>query len=322
MRTVLVTGCAGFIGSHLAEACLSRGDRVVGVDSLNDYYSVNQKSDNVRLLQQFERFEFVHADLASAARDLVDGVELVFHEAGQPGVRDSWRERFADYLSRNVAATQHLLEAAVAADTPRLVFASSSSVYGNAARHPVDEGERPRPFSPYGVTKLAAEHLCSLYAANMGLSVVALRYFTVYGPRQRPDMAIYQLIESALSGVPFVQYGDGSQVRDLTFVADIVRANLAAADADVPAGMVANVAGGSICSLSELVSKVGATFDATIEIEPRDHAHGDVSYTSGAVDLARRLFGWEPTVSLSDGLTQQAAWHRSMRDRSAHSGTA
>jgi nucleoside-diphosphate-sugar epimerase len=311
MRTVLVTGCAGFIGSHVAKACLSRGDRVTGVDSLNDYYSVGQKSDNLRVLQQFDRFEFVHADVASTGRDLLEGVDLVFHEAGQPGVRESWRERFCEYLSRNVAATQHLLEAAVAARTPRFVFASSSAVYGNAPSYPVDEGAHPRPLSPYGVTKLAAEHLCSLYAANMGLSVVSLRYFTAYGPRQRPDMAIHRLIDSALSGVPFVQFGDGSQVRDLTFVGDIVRANLAAADADVPAGMVANVAGGSLCSLNDLITMVRHNVAGEITIESRHAAPGDVQFTSGAVDLAHRAFGWEPTVSLSEGLEQQAKWHRS-----------
>ena len=321
MRTVLVTGCAGFIGSHLAEACLARGDRVTGIDSLNDYYSVGQKWDNVRVLQQFDRFEFVHADVASAGRDLIDGVDVVFHEAGQPGVRESWRQPFGEYLSRNVAATQHLLDAAVAARTPRFVFASSSSVYGNAPSYPVDEGETPRPLSPYGVTKLAAEHLCSLYAANMGLPVVSLRYFTAYGPRQRPDMAIHRLIDSALSGVPFGQFGDGSQIRDLTFVGDIVRANWAAADADVPAGIVANVAGGTLCSLTELISMVESTVNATITIRPHEVARGDVRCTSGAVDLARRAFGWEPTVALSDGLEQQAAWHRALESQSSPSNS-
>jgi nucleoside-diphosphate-sugar epimerase len=290
------------------------------VDSLNDYYSVSQKSDNVRVLQQFDRFEFVHEDVASTGRDLLDGVEVIFHEAGQPGVRESWRERFCEYLSRNVAATQHLLEAAVAAGTPRFVFASSSSVYGNAPSYPVDEGAHPRPISPYGVTKLAAEHLCSLYAANMGLSVVSLRYFTAYGPRQRPDMAIHRLIESAFSGVPFVQFGDGSQVRDLTYVGDIVRANLAAADADVPAGLVANVAGGSLCSLTDLISIVETTVNATIMIQCGEVARGDVRCTSGAVDLAGRAFGWEPTVALSEGLEQQATWHRSLKSQCSPSG--
>jgi UDP-glucuronate 4-epimerase len=229
MRTVLVTGCAGFIGSHVAEACLAGGDRVLGVDSLNDYYDVARKLANVDLLQHLDGFEFVKADIAAAARELVDGVDVVFHEAGQPGVRESWREKFADYLSCNVAATQQLLEAALAARIPRVVFASSSSVYGDARGYPVDENELPRPLSPYGVTKLAAEHLCSVYAESFGLSVVSLRYFSVYGERQRPDMAIHRLIDSALSGLPFAQFGDGSQVRDFTFVSDVVNANLAAA---------------------------------------------------------------------------------------------
>jgi nucleoside-diphosphate-sugar epimerase len=315
VQTVLVTGCAGFIGSHVAEVCLARGDRVVGVDSLNDYYSVDQKCENVRVLKQFDRFEFVHADVASAARDVIDGVDVVFHQAGQPGVRDSWRQRFGDYLSRNVAATQQLLEAAVAARTARVVFASSSSVYGDARRYPVDESQLPQPLSPYGMTKLAAEHLCSLYAKNFGLSVVSLRYFSVYGPRQRPDMAIHRLIHSALSGLPFEQFGDGSQVRDLTFVADIVSANLAAAVADVPGGIVANVAGGTLCSLTELSATVSQIAGAPVTTQRHERAHGDVRRTSGAIDLARRAFGWQPAVSLSEGLAQQVEWHRSM-DRS------
>lgn len=311
MRTVLVTGCAGFIGSHVAEACLAGGDRVVGVDSLNDYYDVARKLANVDVLQQFDGFEFVKADIAAAAGELVDGVDVVFHQAGQPGVRESWREKFSDHLTCNVAATQQLLEAAVAARTPRVVFASSSSVYGDARRYPVDENELPRPLSPYGVTKLAAEHLCSLYAKSFGLSVVSLRYFSVYGQRQRPDMAIHRLIDSALSGLPFAQFGDGSQVRDFTFVSDVVDANLAAAVADVPGGIVANVAGGTLCSLTELIEMVSHIARAPVTIESHPRAHGDVRCTSGAIDLAGRALGWEPAVMLSDGLARQVEWHRS-----------
>jgi nucleoside-diphosphate-sugar epimerase len=310
MRTVLVTGCAGFVGSHVAEACLARGDRVVGIDSLTDYYDVEQKWSNIRVLQQHADFRFVHDDIISVAREHVHGVDVVFHQAGQPGVRESWRTQFRDYLQRNVESTQRLLEAAVSAHTPRVVFASSSSVYGNVATYPVDELERPRPFSPYGVTKLAAEHLCSLYAENFGLTVVSLRYFTVYGPRQRPDMAIHRLIDSALSGAPFVLFGDGSQVRDFTFVGDVVRANLAAADADVPPGLVANVAGGSRCSMTELIATVGEIVGVQVNVDRREQARGDVRFTSGQIELARRALGWQPSVTLQTGLELQTEWHR------------
>ena len=317
MRTVLVTGCAGFIGSQVAEACLSLGDRVIGVDSLTDYYDVGLKLANVRGLRRFDRFEFVGEDIERVASDVVAGVDVVFHEAGQPGVRSSWHGAIPLYLSRNVAATDRLLAAAVEARVQRFVFASSSSVYGDAAVAQVDERQLPRPLSPYGVTKLAAEHLCTAYAADTGLSVVSLRYFSVYGPRQRPDMAIHRLVESALAGSPFPMYGDGSQVRDHTFVGDVVRANLAAAEADAPAGLVVNVAGGSLCSLTELVSDVQDLVGTPLVVERRPHSAGDARRTSGSIELAAHVLGWQPQVGMREGLSHQIAWHRDARATSS-----
>ena len=243
----LVTGAAGFVGSHLVEALLAEGRDVVGVDAFTPYYDRATKEANLRDAREDDRFRFVEADLRDAdLAALLDGAEVVYHQAAQPGVRLSWSDGFATYDSCNVLATQRLLESALQAGVARFVYASSSSVYGNADRYPVEEADLPKPHSPYGVTKLAAEHLCGLYAANHGLPTVALRYFTVYGPRQRPDMAFHRLIESALDQQRFPLYGDGSHVRDFTFVGDVVRANVLAGRTDVPAGTVVNIcAGGS-----------------------------------------------------------------------------
>lgn len=306
---ILTTGCAGFIGSQLALACLERGDEVVGVDALTTYYDIEQKRANLRRLRAYPDFLFVERDLVDGCADLVDAADVVFHQAGQPGVRASWREQFEEYLHHNVSATQRLLDDAVSAGVPRFVYASSSSVYGNAERYPVDETMRPQPFSPYGVTKLAGEHLCSLYAANFGLGVVSLRYFTVYGPGQRPDMATHRLFEAALGGGSFPLFGGGQQVRDFTYVGDVVRANLLAAEADVAPGLVANVAGGGATSMADLIERVEGLSARPIAIERLGSERGDVERTSASTDVARIQLGWEPEVSLDDGLALQFEWH-------------
>src|SRR5436190_14494075 len=225
----LVTGAAGFVGSHLAEALLARGDTVVGVDCFTPYYARSDKEQNIAAAVACAGFELVEADLRGAdIAALLDGVDAVFHQAAQAGVRLSWSDGFADYVGHNVLATQRMLEAVHAARPgARVVYASSSSVYGNQARYPTVETDLPGPYSPYGVTKLAAEHLCALYAENWGLHTVSLRYFTVFGPRQRPDMSIHRLCEAALRGDVFPRFGDGTQVREFTYVDDIVRGNLA-----------------------------------------------------------------------------------------------
>src|SRR4051794_21169049 len=233
----LVTGVAGFIGSTLADALLARGDHVLGVDCFTPYYERDTKEANLSGARGCDRFELVEQDLRTCDIDgMLDGIDVVFHQAGQPGVRLSWSDGFADYTSLNVLATQRLLEAAKRVGGTKIVYASSSSVYGNAAAYPTTENDLPRPHSPYGVTKLAAEHLCNLYASNWKLPTVSLRYFTVYGPRQRPDMATHRLLAATLSGTPFPLYGDGSAVRDFTYVDDAVAANLAAAEHDCEPG--------------------------------------------------------------------------------------
>jgi nucleoside-diphosphate-sugar epimerase len=310
----LVTGVAGFIGSTLAEALMARGDHVLGVDCFTPYYDRATKDANLATLRQSDRFELIEADLRSDdVEPLVDGVDVVFHQAAQPGVRLSWSEGFADYVGHNVLATQRLLEAVKATSSAKVVYASSSSVYGNAPAYPTTEDALPRPHSPYGVTKLAAEHLCNLYAANWGVPTVSLRYFTVYGPRQRPDMAFHRLLEAALSGRAFPLYGDGSAIRDFTFVGDAVRANLAAVDHDTPPGTVVNVAGGSSIAMVDLLELAGDVVGGPVAIEQLPNQPGDVARTGGTIDRAQRVLGWEPTTDLRTGLTAQADWHRARR---------
>ena len=313
---VLVTGAAGFVGSTLADALLARGDSVLGVDCFTPYYSRADKEANLASARGSERFELVDADLRTAAIEpLLDGVDVVFHQAAQAGVRLSWSDGFGDYVGHNVLATQRLLEAVVAAaPRARVVYASSSSVYGNQARYPVQESDLPRPFSPYGVTKLAAEHLCALYAENWNIATVSLRYFTVYGPRQRPDMSIHRLCEAAVRGTAFPRYGDGTQVREFTNASDIVRANLLAADADVRPGTDLNIAGGGEITLAELIALVGELAGTPVKVDEQPAQRGDTMRNGGAIDRARESLGWEPQVDLRDGVAAQLAWHRSRVD--------
>lgn len=311
----LVTGAAGFVGSHLAEALLARGDSVLGIDCFAPYYDRIDKEQNVAAAFAHDDFELIEADLRTAdIAELLIGVDTVFHQAAQAGVRLSWSAGFADYLGHNVLATQRLLEAVQSArPSARVVYASSSSVYGNQARYPTTETDLPRPFSPYGVTKLGAEHLCNLYAENWGLHTVSLRYFTVFGPRQRPDMSIHRLCEAAMRGTPFPRYGDGTQIREFTYVSDIVAANLAAADRDVTPGTTVNVAGGAEITLNDLIALVGEVAGSPITIDPSPAQAGDSLRNGGSIARARDALGWEPQVSLRDGIAAQVEWHRSRR---------
>lgn len=310
----LVTGAAGFIGSHLTEALLSQGWEVTGVDCFTDYYDPYRKRANLARALVSPGFRLVEADLRSAdLTSLLDGADVVFHQAGQPGVRPSWGSGFADYVGHNVVATQRLLEACLKSRPWRFVYASSSSVYGNAVSFPTTESDLPKPHSPYGVTKLAAEHLCALYAANWGLSTVSLRYFTVFGPRQRPDMAMARLVGAVVDGTSFPLFGDGGQVRDFTYVGDIVRANLAAASADVPPGSCANVAGGSSVTMRDVLALAGELAGREVVLQRHPTQPGDAQRTGGSIKLARRLLGWAPEVSLQQGLAEQIAWYRAQQ---------
>lgn len=316
---MLVTGAAGFIGSHLTDRLLADGHTVRGVDCFTDYYDPSAKHRNLGSALGNPGFELAKIDLAvDPVEPLLDGVDVVFHQAGQPGVRLSWADGFGAYAERNIIATQRLLEACRSRSLRRFVFASSSSVYGNCDRYPTAETDLPRPFSPYGVTKLAAEHLCSAYAENFGVPVISLRYFTVYGPRQRPDMAFHRLIEAGLGGPPFPAYGDGTQIRSFTYVGDVVSANLAAVSAeDLCPGEVFNVSGGSEISMREVYSLVDGLLGVEVERDGQPPASGDVHRTGGSIERAQRLLGWSPRVPVRYGLAEQLAWHRAMRGQAS-----
>jgi len=315
----LVTGAAGFIGSHLAERLLNENFTVLGLDSFTDYYARDLKENNLRALRQAARFTFVEADLCAAdLRALLTDhrVRYIFHQAGQAGVRPSWGKDFAPYVERNILATQALLEAIVNLPDPtqiqKFIFAGSSSVYGDAEKFPTSEDALPRPLSPYGVTKLAAEHLCFLYAKQFGLSVLALRYFSVYGPRQRPDMWINVFIDAILRDKTIRVFGDGEQTRELTFVSDIVDANLLALQAPNGAPRVYNIGGGTRAALNAVLEMLGEIAGKSPRLEYTARAAGDHRHGAADITRAQRELGYAPRVALADGLRAQFEWQRSV----------
>lgn len=307
----LVTGCAGFIGSHLSEHLLRQGHDVLGVDCFTDFYRRAIKESNLSWLRAQPSFRFIEADLLEMdVAGLLEGIEWVFHQAAQAGVRASWGEEFGIYTRNNILATQRLLEAA--RDAPRLrafVYASSSSVYGDAERYPTPEEILPQPISPYGVSKLAGEHLCRLYARQFGVPAVSLRYFTVYGPRQRPDMAFHRFIRAMLAGEPLTIYGDGSQTRDFTYVDDIVEANLLAAERG-RAGEVYNIGGGSRVTLNEVIAILEELVETAARRRWLDPQKGDVRHTAADIRKAEDELGYRPAHSLRQGLAEEVKWLR------------
>jgi len=308
----LVTGVAGFIGSTLAESLVAAGHEVVGIDCYLDYYPREMKERNLAGLLAGDRFRFVEASLVDAdVADLVCGVDWVFHQAAQAGVRSSWGEDFRIYSDNNVYATQRLLEACRGGTLSKFVYASSSSVYGDTDDLPMRETSMPRPVSPYGVSKLAAEHLVWLYSKNFGLPTVSLRYFTVYGPRQRPDMAFHRFIRAVIEDESIVLYGDGEQSRDFTFVADIVRANISAAEAPV-SGTVYNLGGGSRTTVNEVIATIGRLVGREPRVDRRETQKGDVRHTAADTGAARREIGFAPEVSLDQGLERQVEWQKEL----------
>ena len=310
MVTHIVTGVAGFIGSHLAENILKQGDRIIGIDQINDYYDVNQKQANIAHLQQYPNFEFIKADIQELNwLELLKDVDVVYHQAAQAGVRSSWGKGFYDYTERNINATQIILEAAKEVNSiKRFVYASSSSVYGNAEKMPTSETIPPVPVSPYGITKLAAERMCLLYYQNFNVPITALRYFTVYGPRQRPDMAFHKFFKAVIKDEAISVYGDGQQTRDFTFISDAVAANLAAGSVPEAIGQVFNIGGGSRVNLMDVLAIIEKTVKQPIKKEFVAKARGDARHTSADISKAQRILGYQPKVSLSEGLAKEWEW--------------
>jgi nucleoside-diphosphate-sugar epimerase len=307
MPKMIVTGAAGFIGSHLAEALLEKGSEVVGVDCLTDFYPSKLKLANMERLERNPSFRFVQEDLNSGGWN-PEGADVVFHLAAQPGVRDSWGDGFRIYLRDNLQATQKVLDACVSVERrPRIVFASSSSVYGDAASLPAAEDDVKQPISPYGVTKLTAEMLCSAYVTSYDLDITMIRPFTVYGPRQRPDMAFSKFISTLGRGLPAQIYGDGSQTRDFTYVTDVVAAFMLAAERGVK-GRVYNVGGGERAPLSRCLNIIADGLGVPLKKVEGPKARGDVSDTHADIGLARRDLGYAPKVGLEEGLRSQISW--------------
>jgi nucleoside-diphosphate-sugar epimerase len=308
--TVIVTGAAGFIGSHLCERLVEEGWDVIGVDSFTDYYSPERKRVHLASLLGRERFTLVEEDLLRCdVGELVEGARCVFHLAAQAGVRASWGKEFGRYLDSNVLATQRVLEAIKESPSVVLVHSSSSSVYGETRELPMREEHETVPLSPYGATKLAAEHLCELYRRNFGVRYRALRYFTVYGPRQRPDMAFSRFITAALSHRPIELYGDGTQTRDFTYVSDAVEANLRAL-AYEGSDTVFNIGGGSRVSILDVTALLEAELGGRVDVRFRDRAKGDVKDTWADTTRAKRELEFEPRMSLAEGIRREIAWYR------------
>jgi UDP-glucuronate 4-epimerase len=308
MKAVLVTGGAGFIGSHLVDRLLAEGREVVGIDAFTGYYSRRRKERNLESASRKGGFRLVEGDLLDLDLDgLVRGVDGIVHLAGEPGVRRSWGGALRRYLERNVVSTERLLEAAWRNGVPRFVYASSSSVYGSDPGHPVDEDHPRRPTSPYGLSKLAAEELIQLYGRERGVPGTILRYFTVYGPRQRPEMAVSRFIFSALRGRPVDVYGDGEQIRDMTYVADAVDATVAALDA--PPG-VYNVGGGTRATINALLDAVSRVTGSPVEPRYGPAAEGDMRSTWADSRRAARSLDYLPRTGLDEGISAQVAWAR------------
>ena len=309
MSRCLVTGAAGFIGSHLSEALVARGHDVVGVDAFIPYYPRPIKEKNIEALKANPHFKFHELDLRTAElKDVVAGCDVIFHEAAMAGLMKSWSD-FDLYVSCNMIATKRLLEAARDANIPHLIHVSTSSVYGKEATGPEDTPISP--FSPYGITKVGAEQLCRAFEANFGVAITILRYFSVYGPRQRPDMAYNILTRALMNGESFPMFGDGEQTRSNTFVADCVNATLLAFEKkDVSRGQVFNIGGGEVVSLNKVIGLLESITGKKARIERKPPRPGDQKHTAANIEKARRLLGYSPSTRVADGLAAQVEWQK------------
>jgi len=295
----LVTGCAGFIGSHLTERLLRKRCKVIGIDCFTDYYPRPAKEKNIQAALNNENFAFIEKDIVQMNK--FPEVDYVFHQAAQAGVRASWGRSFEIYTRNNILATQKMLEYYKDIDIKKFVFASSSSVYGDADELPIREETPKKPISPYGATKLAAENLCNLYYINYGVPTVSLRYFTVYGPRQRPDMAINKFVHAVLNDKKIEIYGDGTQTRDFTYISDIIQANLLAAESKVK-GEVFNIGGGSRISVNNLIEVIESIVGKKAEIKYSRRQKGDAQRIYADISKAKKMLGYKPEVYIDMGI--------------------
>ncbi len=310
----IVTGVAGFVGSHIAERLLADGHEVCGIDAFIDYYDRSIKEQNLAGPRSWRRFTFIEGNLVNLPlNSLIDGADWIFHQAAQAGVRASWGNEFARYTECNVLATQKLLESALrVGDVKRFVYASSSSVYGDATQFPISEDAQLHPFSPYGVTKLAAENLCTLYHRNFNVPTVSLRYFTVYGPRQRPDMAFHRFCKAILRHEPISIYDDGYQTRDFTYISDVVEANIRAASAKHATGQIMNIAGGSRVTLTSVIDILKEISSTPITVNFEAKQHGDVRHTFADTRRAQKILDYYPSVTLQKGLFSEFEYMHSV----------
>jgi len=314
-----VTGAAGFIGSHLCERLLTLGHQVVGIDSFTDYYERARKEENLAGAKANPHFTFEELDLVEAKlQEALRGASVVYHLAGQAGVRPRSGGQFDRYVRNNIIATQRLLEALKETPVDRLVFAGSSSVYGDAEMFPTKESALPRPVSPDGVTKLAAEHMTLLYAKNFGVPAVSVRYFTVFGPRQRPDMAFARFMQALVDREAIEVFGDGEQTREFTYISDAIEGTLKAASADVT-GQVFNLGGGSRSTINGVLATLEDISGLKAHKQMLPAVAGEPRHTGASINLARERLGWEPRVSLREGLTKQWEWFQAIRNVGARS---
>lgn len=317
LTSVLITGAAGFIGSHLAQECSARWSKVIALDAMLPTYDIATKRQNRDAVMSCPGCRFVEADLLDVnLEEMLAEVDIVFHLAAQPGVRSSWGPDFDVYTERNITATHRLLEAARKARLQRLVFASSSSVYGEAARRPTPEDAVLRPVSPYGATKALGEHLAHAYWRGFGVPIVTLRYFTVYGPRQRPDMAFHRLIEAALDGGEVTIFGDGRQTRDFTYVGDAVAGTIAAALAGEEGG-VYNLGGGDAISMNGVLDLLETILERPVARTYTKRQRGDARDTAADTSRARQQLAFAARVPLEQGLRAQVAWQSTARAASS-----
>jgi UDP-glucose 4-epimerase len=311
----IVTGAAGFIGSHLSERLLKGENEVIGIDSFLDYYPRRIKEMNLEGPRRFERFQFLEQNLLDVDwRELLNGVDVVFHLAAQAGVRASWSKNFLIYTKNNIEATQLMLEESKSSKLKKFVFASTSSVYGDTEEIPMREESVVKPVSPYGVTKLAAEGLCYLYWKNFKVPCVSLRYFTVYGPRQRPDMGFYKFLLALLENRPITIFEDGNQTRDFTYIDDIVTGTILAAEKGIE-GRSYNLGGGSRITVNEVLNMLGEISGIPPQIKYAEKQKGDMRHTYASTEQAHKDLAYSPSVTLRRGLTEEFKWLKDLYDR-------